>query len=43
MNTQVNDPLVQCLIGLSRHHGASTTVEALISGLPLEAGLLKGI
>ena len=40
MNTQVNDPLVQCLIGLSRHHGTSTTVEALISGLPLEAGLL---
>ncbi|MBT5053381.1 MAG: type I secretion system permease/ATPase, partial [Gammaproteobacteria bacterium] len=40
MNTQVNDPLVQCLIGLSRHHGTSTTVEALVSGLPLEAGLL---
>ena len=40
MNTQVNDPLVQCLIGLSRHHGTATTVEALVSGLPLEAGLL---
>ena len=40
MNTQVNDPLVQCLIGLSRHHGTSTTVEALVSGLPLEAGML---
>ncbi len=40
MNEQVNDPLVQCLIVLSRHHGSSTTVEALVSGLPLDEGAL---
>ena len=36
MNGEVNDPLVQCLIALSRHYGTSTTVEALVSGLPLD-------
>ncbi len=40
MNEPVNDPLVQCLILLSRHHGNSTTVEALVSGLPLDEGAL---
>ena len=40
MNQQFNDPLVQCLIALGRHHGSSTTAEALVSGLPLVDGLL---
>jgi ATP-binding cassette subfamily C protein LapB len=40
MNQQFNDPLVQCLIALGRHHGSSTTAEALVSGLPLADGLL---
>jgi ATP-binding cassette, subfamily C, bacterial LapB len=40
MNGEVNDPLVQCLIALSRHYGTSTTVEALVSGLPLDNGVL---
>ncbi|MDA0762187.1 MAG: type I secretion system permease/ATPase, partial [Proteobacteria bacterium] len=40
MNQQFSDPLVQCLIGLGRHHGSATTSEALVSGLPLADGLL---
>lgn len=40
VNQGKHDPLVQCLIALSRHFGNGTTKEALISGLPLEDGAL---
>jgi DNA-binding protein HU-beta len=40
MNDAVNDPLVQCLMALSRHHGGAATFESLVSGLPLEGSLL---
>ncbi len=40
MNEAVNDPLVQCLMALSRHHGGAATFESLLSGLPLEGNRL---
>ena len=40
MTARENDPLLQCLLALCRHHGSASTAEAVVAGLPLEAGHL---
>lgn len=36
-----NDPLLDCLVELTRIHGRPSTRAALVAGLPLEKGLLR--
>ena len=38
MTARQDDPLLQCLLALCRFHGSASTPEALVSGLPLDAG-----
>ncbi len=42
MNTmnRAEDPLLQCLLALCRYHGATSTAEALVGGLPVTDGKL---
>ncbi|MDR0776487.1 MAG: type I secretion system permease/ATPase, partial [Azonexus sp.] len=36
-----HDPLLDCLVELSRIHGRPSTRAALVAGLPLEKGILS--
>ncbi|MEH6585116.1 MAG: type I secretion system permease/ATPase [Halioglobus sp.] len=38
--TRTDDPLLQCLLALCRYHGNASTAEAVMGGLPAEAGML---
>ena len=38
--TRTDDPLLQCLLALCRYHGNASTAEAVMGGLPVEAGKL---
>ncbi|KZX56773.1 ABC transporter [Halioglobus sp. HI00S01] len=37
----VDDPLLQCLLALCRYHGNASTAEAVMGGLPADAGKLS--
>lgn len=38
--TRTDDPLLQCLLALCRYHGNASTAEAVMGGLPVDAGRL---
>ena len=40
MKAREDDSLLQCLLALCRYHGNASTAEAVVGGLPLEAGYL---
>ena len=40
MTASIDDPLLQSLLALCRYHGAASTAESLVGGLPLDDGRL---
>ena len=40
MTASIDDPLLQSLLALCRYHGAASTAESLVGGLPLDEGRL---